>query len=188
MTLQSATRTHAVQFFEDERVLHDDVVTFFTEPIRRGHHLVMICERHTFDAVLDRLRKADEAALVQAAGRIVYVDVDEAISGFMVGRYVDAVRVEQGFEKLIGQVRRGDNKPIWLYGEMAATLCGQGNYVAAEQLEELWNVHFPEPEFKVLCGYPVDLFDSEAHAEAFRTICSLHTHVTPAPATEGGVQ
>ena len=179
MTLQPQTRTHAAQFFEDERVLHGDIVTFFTEPIRRGHHLVMICERHTFDAVMELLRTSREAALVHAAARVVYVDVDEAISGFMVGRFVDAVRMEQGFEELIAQVRRGDNKPIWLYGEMAAMLCRQGNYAAGEQLEELWNVHFPEPEFKVLCGYPMDLFDAEQHAEAFRSICDLHTHVTP---------
>lgn len=181
MNLQSSTRTHAAQFFEDERVLHDDIVTFFTEPIRKGHHLVMICERHTFDAVMDSLRTASEPALVQARSRLVFVDVDEAISGFMVGRYVDPVRVEQGFEDLIGQVRRGDNKPIWLYGEMAGALCRQGNYAAAEQLEMLWNVHFPEPEFKVLCGYEMDLFDSEEHAESFRAICDLHTHVTPSP-------
>lgn len=180
MILQPTTRTHAAQFYEAEPFLHRGIVAFFTEPIRKGQHTVMISRPDTFRAVLEQLRAAPDAALVEGAGRIVFVDVDKAISGFMVGTRVDPVRVEQGFMDLIAQVRCDDRKPMWIYGEMADVLCRNGNHAAAQNLEELWNVHFPEPEFSVLCGYAIEDFDQDA--QAFRAICGHHTHVIPTEA------
>ena len=180
MDLQPAVRTHAAQFYEGEPFLHRGIVTFFTEPMRKGHHTVMISRRHTFDAVVEDLRGARDAALVEAASRIVFVDVEEAVSQFMAGTRVDPVRVERGFTNLIARVRGADDAPVWIYGEMADVLCRQGNYAAAENLEELWNAHFPEPAFKVLCGYAIEDFDHDAQAQTFRAICRQHTYVIPA--------
>jgi len=177
MILQPATRTHAAQFYEAEPFLHRAIVTFFAEPIRRGHHTVMISRRCTFNAVLEQLRASPDAALVWGASRIVFVDVDEAISGFMAGTRVDPVRVEQGFLDLIARVRGDDDGPVWIYGEMADVLCRSGNRAAAQELEGLWNVHFPEPEFSVLCGYAIEGFDHDA--QTFRDICRQHTQVIP---------
>ena len=180
MILQPTTRTHAAQFYEGEPFLHRGIVTFFAEPIRRGHHTVMISRPRVFDAVLEQLRAASDAALVEGAGRIVFIDVDKALSGFMAGTRVDPVRLEQSFMELIAQVRGDDDGPMWIYGEMAGVLCRNGNHAGAHELEELWNVHFPEPEFSVLCGYGIEDFDHDG--QAFRDICRQHTHVIP---TEG---
>jgi len=177
MILQSTVRTHTAQFYEGEPFLHRGIVTFFTEPIRKGHRPVMISRPSTFNAVLELLRAAPDAALAEGAGRVVFVDVDNAIRGFMVGDKVDPVRVEQGFLDLIAQVRGDADTPMWIYGEMAGVLCRNGNHAAARELEELWNVHFPEPEFSVLCGYAIEDFDHDA--QAFRDICRQHTHVIP---------
>jgi CheY-like chemotaxis protein len=180
MTLLASTRTHAAQFYEGEPFLHRGIVTFFTEPMRSGHHTVMIARRRTFDAVVELLRATSDATLVEGAGRIVLVDVQEAINGFMVGTRVDPVRVEHGFMNLIAQVRCGDEKPMWIYGEMAGVLCEEGNHAAALSLEELWNVHFPEPAFSVMCGYAMESFGRDAKAHALRAICRQHTRVLPA--------
>jgi CheY-like chemotaxis protein len=177
MILQPTTRTHAAQFYESEPFLHRGIVTFLTEPIRKGHPTLMISRPSTFAAVLELLRAAPDAALVEGAGRIVFVDVDNAITGSMVGTAVDPVRVEQGFMDLIARVRGDDNKPMWIYGEMVDVLCKQGNHAAALHLEQLWNVHFAEPAFSVLCGYAIEEFDHDT--EAFRAICRQHTHVIP---------
>ena len=180
MTLQPTTRTHAAQFYEGEPFLHRGIVTFLSEPIRKGHHAVIISRPSTFNAVQEQLRAASDAALVEGAGRIVFVDVDKALSGFMAGTRVDPVRLEQSFIELIAQVRGDDDGPMWIYGEMAGVLCRNGNHAAAHELEALWNVHFPEPEFSVLCGYGIEDFDHDG--QAFRDICRQHTHVIP---TEG---
>jgi CheY-like chemotaxis protein len=87
--------------------------------------------------------------------------------------------VERGFMDLIAQVRGAGDAPMWIYGEMADVLCRQGNHAAAQNLEELWNAHFPEPGFKVLCGYAIEDFDHDSQAQTFRAICRQHTHVTP---------
>lgn len=177
MTLPSPVRTHTAQFYEGEPFLHRGIVTFFTEPIRKGHHLVMISRPGSFSAVLEQLRASPDAALIEGAGRIVFVDVEEAISGFMVGGRVDPVRMEQDFTDLIARVRGGDDTPMCIYGEMAGMLCRDGNYAAARELEQLWNVHFPDPAFSVLCGYAIEDFDH--HGQVFRDICRQHTHVIP---------
>jgi len=62
---------------------------------------------------------------------------------------------------------------------MADVLCRQGNHAAAHDLEALWNAHFPEPAFKVLCGYAIEDFDHDAQAQTFRAICRQHSHVIP---------
>jgi CheY-like chemotaxis protein len=180
MISQPAPRTHAAQFYEGEPFLHRGIVTFFAEPLRRGHHAVMISRPRVFDAVLEQLRSASDAALVEGASRIVFVDADKAISGFMAGTRIDPVRLEQSFMDLIALVRGDDDGPMWIYGEMAGVLCRNGNHAAALELEELWNAHFPEPDFSVLCGYAIEDFDRDA--QAFRDICRQHTHVIP---TEG---
>jgi CheY-like chemotaxis protein len=177
-TLHSV-RTHAAQFFEGEPFLHRGIASFLAGPMRSGHHTVMISARHTFTAVVEYLRATGEPALVAGGGRIVFVDTDDAIRQFMVGTTVDPVRVEQNFKQLLAQVRGVGNAPVWIYGDMAGALCRRGNYAAARSLEELWNVHFPEPEFSVLCGYPIEVFDHDADAHMFQAICAQHTHVIP---------
>jgi CheY-like chemotaxis protein len=179
MNLQPATRTHAAQFYEDELFLHRGIVTYFGEPIRQGHHTVMISRRRTFDAVVAQLRATRDPALVEGAGRIVFVEVEKAVDGFMDGTRPDPVRVEQGFIDLIAQVRGADEAPLWIYGEMADVLCRQGNHAAARSLEELWNAHFPDPAFKVLCGYAIEDFDRDGQAHTFKAICRAHTRVIP---------
>ena len=174
---QPATRTHAAQFYEDEPFLHRGIVAFLTEPILKGQHAVMISRPHTFETVVEHLRSAGDTALAEGAGRIVFVDVEEALEGFMVGGRVDPVRLEQAFLNLIVQVRGTGDGPIWIYGEMAGMLCKSGNHAAAQSLEELWNAHFAEPEFKVLCGYAIEDFDHDEQADRFRAICRQHTEV-----------
>jgi nitrogen-specific signal transduction histidine kinase/ActR/RegA family two-component response regulator len=177
MISQTATRTHAAQFYEGEPQLHLAIVAFFTEPMRMGHHTLMICRRHTFEAVVEHLRAAGDAALAEGAGLTVFVDVEEAVNGFMVGTRVNPVLLEQALMELMARVRGTGDTPVWVYGEMAGWLCSNGNQDAATSLEELWNVHFPEPEFKVLCGYAIEDFDRDEQAHAFRAICRQHTHV-----------
>lgn len=179
MILQPTDRTHAAQFYEGEPFLHRSIVTFFIEPITRGHHVVMISRRRTFDTVVQQLRAAGDAALAAGAGRVVYVDVDEALNGFMVGTRVDPVRLEQAVNDMFARFRGTDDTPVWIYGEMSGVLCKNGNHAAAQSLEELWNVHFADLAFKVLCGYAIEDFDHEAQAQTFRAICRQHTHVIP---------
>lgn len=182
MNLQPATRTHAAQFYEDEPFLHRGIVMHFSEPMRQRHHTVMISRRRTFNGVVEQLRATGDPALVEGAGRMVFVEVEEAVRGFMAGTAVNPVRVEQAFIDLIAQVRGSDEAPMWIYGEMADVLCRQGNHAAARNLEELWNAHFPDPAFKVLCGYAIEDFDHDALADTFAGICRAHTHVIPTEA------
>jgi PAS domain S-box-containing protein len=61
-----------------------------------------------------------------------------------------------------------------------ALLCADGKPEAAIQLEELWNGLAKRHTFSLLCAYPMNLFATAEHAEAFRHVCAMHTRVRPA--------
>ena len=96
MILQAAARTHAAQFYEGESFLHRGIVTFFTEPIRQGHHTVIISRPSVFNAVLEQLSAASDAALV------------EGVADVANGRLAALPEHLQGGELAVGGLRIGN--------------------------------------------------------------------------------
>ncbi len=175
----AAPGTHVVQFYEGERFLHRAVASFFSPAIQRGEPAVMIARRRTFEAVAAQCARDGGASA--DASRIVFVDVDEALRGFMAGLTPDPSRFEQTFANLVNTLgRRAEAGTTWIYGEMVDVLCRAGNHAAAVGLEELWNRALAGSRFSVLCGYGLQNFDEDLHANQFRAVCRQHSHVIPA--------
>ena len=57
----------------------------------------MIARRRTFEAVAEHLASGRDLSPVEAASRIMFVDVETALREFMDGVMPDPVRFEQGF-------------------------------------------------------------------------------------------
>jgi CheY-like chemotaxis protein len=174
----AAPGAHIVQFYEDEQFVSGAVVAFFSEAFRNGDPAVMIARRRTYDAVIAHLAAADAFA-AEAASRILYMNADTTLAEFMDGAMPDPVRFERCVSNLVGKIGVED-RTIWFYGEMVDVLCKTGRHAAAVQLEELWNVQLASHGFSVLCGYALEDFDGDLHADQFRAVCRQHTHVLPA--------
>jgi CheY-like chemotaxis protein len=173
--------THTVQFYESEPFLHRAIERFFSPALLNDEPLVMIARRRTFESVADRLASRLDVSSFEAAGRIRFVDVDTALTGFMDGAMPDPVRLEHGLSSLIGEARRGRSEgTIWLYGEMVDVLCKDCNVAAAVRLEELWNGMTACARASVLCGYAIGDFDDDVDASHVRAVCRQHTHIVPA--------
>ncbi len=71
-------------------------------------------------------------------------------------------------------------RAVRVYSEMKAVLFDDGEAISALALEGFWNGLAKSREFLLLCGYPMDAFDDEASAPAFRRVCDQHTEVIPA--------
>jgi CheY-like chemotaxis protein len=169
----AAPGTHIVQFYEGDRFLQRAVVSFFSRALEHGEPAVMIGRRRTFEAVASQIASANGAA----APSVQFVDVDEALESFMDGVTPDPARVE-GLLRALG--KRVEAGTTWIYGEMVDVLCRAGNHAAAVGVEELWNRICAGPRFSVMCGYGIQSFDDDLHANHFRAVCRQHTHVIPA--------
>jgi CheY-like chemotaxis protein len=180
-----ATGSHTAQFYESERFLHRAIERFLAPAMTQGAPAVMIARPRTFEIVADQLSTGTDFSRLrpfEASGSIRFVDVDEALAGFMRGDVPDAGQFELGFSNLLAEIRRDGRAegPIRIYGEMVDVLCREGRFGAAIRLEELWNGMFGGPEVSALCGYALEAFDDDLTACHFRNVCQQHTHVIPA--------
>jgi signal transduction histidine kinase len=75
--------------------------------------------------------------------------------------------------------RMSGGSPVRAYGEMVDVLCREGNFVAAFEVEELWNELASVHRFALLCGYGMGSFSEATDAGRFQEVCSRHARVMP---------
>jgi hypothetical protein len=83
------------------------------------------------------------------------------------------------FDEIIGNqlTRLGGGKRVCIYGEMVDVLAARGNYRAAYQLEELWNLLGQRESYALFCGYASGHFGDPKTASALGAICAAHGQV-----------
>jgi PAS domain S-box-containing protein len=179
---ESEPQGHLVQLYEaDERVLTQNVGRYLLEGLKRGEGLLVIAVREHADAFMRELERlgVDPDAAVRDK-RLLFLDAEETLAKFMVGAQPDW----QSFEHTIGtamlEVRSGeDPSRCRAYGELVALLWENGQFSAAIRLEEFWNKLLESGNFKLFCGYPIDVFGKGFQADSVEALLCAHTHVVP---------
>jgi len=64
-------------------------------------------------------------------------------------------------------------------GEMVGVLWSGGQYSAAILLEEYWNRFMRSHEFKLFCGYPIDIFTDDFVHPQVDAVLGAHSHMVP---------
>jgi CheY-like chemotaxis protein len=168
--------THGVKFFDGAAASHVAIAEFFTAQAGRFDPLVLVSRRSTFNSV-SALLASGRFGPPDAAARIHFADVEEALAAIMDGDKIDAARGAAFLLGLLAKVRLHEaGGTIRLYGEMVDVLCERGNFSAALALEALCpNLFTSEPQLAVLCGYTRAHFagDGVVHVCAIR---AEHTH------------
>ncbi len=168
---------HAVQFYETQDALTENVARFIAAGLDADEPVVVIATPEHREAFCTRLHSlgVDVDAAI-ARGRFTLLDARATLAKLMIG---DAPNWEL-FREVIGAVLMGcGNRRIRAYGEMVDLLWRAGNRVAALRLEELWNDLAKEYEFSLLCAYVMGNFYKSGDAAEFHEICAAHTHVVP---------
>ena len=174
---------HLVQFYEaDEHVLTQNVGRYLLEGLKLGECLLVIAiKEHAvgFMRELERLGSNPDGAVREK--RLLFLDAEETLAKFMRGDQPDW----QSFEHTIGtamlDVRSRENHlGCRAYGELVALLWESGQFSAAIRLEEFWNKLLGSGDFKLFCGYPIDVFAEEFRADSVNALLCAHTHVVPA--------
>jgi PAS domain S-box-containing protein len=173
---------HLMQLYQaDEQVLTQNVGRYLLEGLKRGEGLLVIAVREHADAFMRELERlgADPVTAMRAK-RLLFLDARETLAKCLVGGQPDW----QSFEYTIGtamlEVRSGeDHVGCRAYGELVALLWESGRFPLAIQLEEFWNKLLESGDFKLFCGYPIDVFGRDFHADSVNALLCAHTHVVP---------
>ena len=174
----TTTRQHAVQFYENRRLLHGRVQRFFNRALDEGQPCVMIGRRTTFDAVVGELAIA-RGGMSQAISAIRFVDADAAIDGLMDARNTDPSRFQEDLSALWDDLQPNRDGLLRIYGEMADLLCAAGNHDAALNLEQYGQRLLAERPVSILCAHSLEHFAPDAGARHLHGICRSHTDVLP---------
>lgn len=180
---------HVVQFYDND----DHLVRVVTEYIATGFMNNEICLVVATSAHLTLLRHHLRVKLGDAADQMLsdtrqclLLDADQVLSSIMVNGWPEESRVIETLGILLTTVSATGKKPIRAFGEMVTLLCERNQHDAAMHLDFLWNRLATKHTFSLLCAYPLSAFPKEEHAQAFHTICHLHSHVCPAEASLSG--
>jgi hypothetical protein len=168
---------HFVQFFDRDEVLLDSVCGFLGGGLLAGEACVVIATPAHLDGIYRKL--AERGFDLDAArdwNQYVTLDAAQTLARFMVDGMPDARR----FNDVIGPVIAGAEQShprVLAFGEMVALLCADGNHAGALQLEKLWNLLAKRYGFTLFCAYPKNVFDGDAHVQAFADVCAEHSGV-----------
>lgn len=180
---------HAVQFYEEDRVLLDEVSLFVATALLAGDAALVIASAPHRAGIARRL-KARGVNLTQASesGRYVSLDAARTLSKITVGELPDWTL----FSNLVGpQIEQAkaaaisEEPAVAVFGEMVALQWAAHKAEAAVCLEKFWNELAKSHSFSLRCAYPIGSFDREEHGDSFLKICSEHSFVMPGESYSG---
>ncbi len=173
---------HLVEFYETEGLLIDAVSAFVGSALRDGDVAIVIAavtHRRAFEAAISA-SGIDVAAAVDADDYLA-LDAADLLEEFMVGGAPNAERFRDTIGALIERTAAGGRR-VRVFNEMGALLWDAGDVASTLALEDLWNDRGVTHRYARLCAYPIQAFDGEGNAAAFKHICEQHTTVIPSEA------
>lgn len=161
---------HAMLAYTTSKECVDRVTEFLLDGVRRGGCAIVIAQKDHAHALEGRL----------AGYAIHWRDAEETLQRILVDGRPDPA----AFDTVVGrQVREAARRgPVYLFGEMVGILCSRGDYVAAIELEKMWNALLADVEAPLLCAYPASVFTSPEHAAHFQMLRRVHkSHLAGLP-------
>ena len=175
---------HAVQVYANESDFLDQVSQVVNATLRSREPVALVATEATRHGVAERLQ-ARRVNLAELAEREQYVAIDSALSLSQVMRdgRPDEDRVAEmidGLDRRRLTFPKGPRARLTIVGDMSVSLCRNGHFEAALELERSWDELTRALPFFTVCGYPMECFE---HAEArsqLPNICARHSAVSHA--------
>lgn len=171
------TRTHLVQFSEDEASLIDAVSTFIGAGLAAGEVCILITTPSHLQSLEQRLQaEGFDLALARDSGTFLSRDAAMTLECFLSDGEPDPIRLAEVIEPLIAEAGQGGRR-VRIFGEMVALLWTQGKRTAAVRLEAMWNERLTRSSFLLFCAYPIQAMSGSMHEAQFTQICQQHSHI-----------
>jgi DNA-binding NarL/FixJ family response regulator len=175
------THSHEVQFYSNDAAFLLGVTCFIEAALKAGNPVIVIAtESHRSDLLQRLLASGVDAAAAIEQGLYLPLDVDEALSAFMVNNLPDSARFLNVVGDLVSsatQAAKAEHPRVAAFGEMAPTLWARGMADASVQVEHLTDELAKTHIVDILCGYVLNSFQSEQESHIYERICAEHTAV-----------
>jgi DNA-binding NarL/FixJ family response regulator len=172
--------SHRLELYADGQALLLGLARFVEAALKAQEPVIVVATSSHLSSFHERLQATGvDVATAIDQGLYVTMDVDVALSAFMVNDLPDPVRFRSVFGDLISSAAKaaGVEPPrVVAFGEIAPTLWARGQLEAAIQLEHLTGELARTGNVNILCGYVSDRFQCE-QTEDYQRICSEHTAV-----------
>ena len=177
-------RGHLVQLYGNNQALIRNVSRYLWEGLKRGDGLLVIATEKHREAFFRELQELDtDADAAVRDGRLVLLDAEETLAGFMVEGQPDWTRFERIVLAAMREVHaRTGRTGLRAYGEMVGVLWTAGKFSAAIRLEQFWNQLLASNGFNLYCAYPIDVFHEDFQISAVDALLCDHTHLLPTAA------
>ena len=173
-------RSHIVFPYTEESLIAEAVSLYSSGGLSRDEAVVLVTTPEHRTAIEHRLQQDGfDVNQLTVDGRLVLIDAQELLGGFLIDGAPDAAR----FHQLVGAVivKARQNSPsgkVRLFGEMVSLLYGD-NLAAASELEELWNGAIDTYGVPLLCTYALDGPEPESRSAFPEKLLAQHSHHLP---------
>jgi len=165
---------HAVQFYEQDAFLVNELSTYIQAGLSAGESIIVFATPSHRAALAERVNGP------AVDGRYIAFDDTDTLSQFLVNGWPDDERFQAVVEPYLRQAIAAGNGRVRVFGEMVGRLWEAGRLDAALHLESLWNRLASQYSFSLLCAYQIRGFADQHHGPHFEKICAAHSIVTPA--------
>jgi len=168
---------HEVAAYRDDSSFVDGFTRFIETALNNGNPAIAILTEAHRSSIRRQLQKRNVATVMQG-GLYISLDVNEALSMFMVDDWPDAARLVEWAGNVIkraASASTGQSSRVAICGECAPILWAQGKSDAAIQLERLWDTIAGSHNVDVLCGYSFAALRSSENSHIFERIRALHS-------------
>jgi hypothetical protein len=175
------SKEHLVQLYEDDRALVEAVSLYAGRGLGKSEGVILVATEPHLEAVEARLRETGfDLGDLKGWGQLTRIDAATLLARCLADGHVDAVRFRSILADVITTARGGGRfRRIRVYGEMV-NLLWRVNHPATRQLEELWNEAIELHSIALLCGYRVDVGETDSHFPG--DLRALHSHLIPVEA------
>ena len=173
---------HLVQLFDETESLVASLHAYLLDAWKDGAGLLVVARAPTWALTAAELEASGcpVPALI-ADGKLVVLDAATTLATFMINGEPNVEKFRATVGDLVERTSETANGRLAIYGEMVDVLVTQGNYLAAQQLEEMWNHLGQRCSFTLLCGYSSANFGDERTSGHLNAICAAHTRSTSRP-------
>jgi DNA-binding NarL/FixJ family response regulator len=169
---------HVLQLYADDEAFLLGLTDCVEAALNAKDPMIVIATEPHHKSLLARLQaRGVEVAAAINHGLFVVVDVDLALSAFMVNDLPDPIRLGNVLGNLVSaafEAASAKHPRVVAFGEIAPTLWARGHAEAAIQVEHLTNEFARTQNIDILCGYVASSFQRD-QAGIYERICSEHT-------------
>lgn len=176
-----AASDHFLQLFDTDESLARTVADFLAAGASLDQTLLVVATPEHWRAIAAALQASSfDVRRSLDQGRLTVLDADELLSRFMRRGEPSRTQFSHTVGALVSRLSSESPTGLRIYGEMVELLARDGNYGAAERLEQLWNQLGRRHPFTLLCGYSAAHFAGPDGSSALAAICRQHSHASSA--------